>query len=569
MPKSLTQYRVFIGSPGGLEEERKRFGALLEKYSKLHGEPAGVVFHPVGWEDTLGGVGRPQELINQDLEPCDFAIFVFHDRWGTPTGSGKSSGTEEELEIAERLYAETKLRNIILFFKRVDARQLRDPGEQLKKVLEFKKKIESDKKYLFQQYADADEFRDAVEAHLARWLRDQGATGKELASPAPTAVTGSAQLVQRADKAPSFNFWIAEAERLLIGDSKDLAGAIFCAQKAVASAASDDDWANATNTLGRAQFADDPGRAYRTFGEVADRFSDASNLERRKWFALALVNKAVTLGSLNRSEEEIAVYDDVIARFGAATEVTLKEQLARALFNKGAALGDLKRSEEAIAIYDDVVARFGMATDASLRELIAGALVNKGAALGTLNRNQEAIAVYDDVVARFETAAEAALSERFAKALFNKGVALDALNRSEDAITIYDDVVARFGAAMEDALRERVAKALVNKGVALGVLNRSGEEVAVYDDVVARFGTAPELALKEQVAKALFNKGVTLSSLNRSEDAITAYEDVVTRFGAATEAELKRLAAMAEEALRALKQRKPGASQGRKRKAKK
>ena len=44
MPKSLTQYRIFIGSPGGLEEERKRFRDLLDKYTRLHGEPKGVTF---------------------------------------------------------------------------------------------------------------------------------------------------------------------------------------------------------------------------------------------------------------------------------------------------------------------------------------------------------------------------------------------------------------------------------------------------------------------------------------------------------------------------------------------
>src|SRR5947208_1405622 len=138
MPKLLTQYRVFICSPGGLDEERKRFRRILERYTAVHSEPRGVAFQPVGWEETVGGVGRPQELINDDLKQCDYAVFVLHDRWGSPTGSGHTSGTEEEWAIAEQLYRETKVRNIALFFKDIDARQLRDPGEQLKKVLEFK-----------------------------------------------------------------------------------------------------------------------------------------------------------------------------------------------------------------------------------------------------------------------------------------------------------------------------------------------------------------------------------------------------------------------------------------------
>jgi Domain of unknown function (DUF4062) len=114
VPKSLTQYRVFIGSPGGLREERERFRDLLDKYTRLHGEPRGVTFHAVGWEDTIGGAGRPQAIINEDLKQCDYAVFILHDRWGTPTGSEHSSGTEEEWELAEHLYRQTTIRNIAI-----------------------------------------------------------------------------------------------------------------------------------------------------------------------------------------------------------------------------------------------------------------------------------------------------------------------------------------------------------------------------------------------------------------------------------------------------------------------
>src|SRR5262245_60843206 len=96
MPKSLMQYRVFIGSPIRLDDDRREFRDKLLRFTMDHAEPRGVVFHPVGWEDTIGGVGRPQELINEDLKQCDYAVFVLHERWGAPTGSGNASGTEEE-----------------------------------------------------------------------------------------------------------------------------------------------------------------------------------------------------------------------------------------------------------------------------------------------------------------------------------------------------------------------------------------------------------------------------------------------------------------------------------------
>jgi hypothetical protein len=80
-----------------------------------------------------------------------------------------------------------------------------------------------------------------------------------------------------------------------------------------------------------------------------------------------------TLGTLDRSADEIAIYDDLLARFGTATELPLREQVARALFNKGVRLGTLDRSAEAIAVYDDLLARFGAATELPLREQVARA----------------------------------------------------------------------------------------------------------------------------------------------------------------------------------------------------
>jgi hypothetical protein len=168
VPKLLTQYRVFIGSPGGLDEERDHFRRKLEKYTAVHCEPRGIAFHPVGWEETVGGVGRPQELINEDLRQCDYAVFVLHDRWGSPPGSGYTSGTEEEWTLAEELYKANKIRNIALFFKQVDSRQMRDPGKQLEMVLAFKKRIEEGKRYLFRQYESIDQFTEALEGYLAR-----------------------------------------------------------------------------------------------------------------------------------------------------------------------------------------------------------------------------------------------------------------------------------------------------------------------------------------------------------------------------------------------------------------
>jgi TolA-binding protein len=56
---------------------------------------------------------------------------------------------------------------------------------------------------------------------------------------------------------------------------------------------------------------------------------------------------------------------------GRSSEPALREQVAGALYNKGVTLGQLDRSEEAIAVYDQVVTRFGADPEPALREQVA------------------------------------------------------------------------------------------------------------------------------------------------------------------------------------------------------
>ncbi|MTW17950.1 DUF4062 domain-containing protein [Rhodoplanes serenus] len=381
MPRTLTEYRVFIGSPGGLDEERKGFRATIDRFNEVHGNPTGVVFAAVGWEETLGGVGRPQALINEDLRGCDYAVFVLHDRWGSPTGNGKTSGTEEEWDLALELYAANTIRNIGLFFKDVDAARLRDAGPQLIKVLDFKKAIEAERKHLFKAYGHADEFCDTLERHLARWLRDHGAgraaslsigpDGPSVAAESHSLAVETAKPGAAETAAPSLAYWLGEAKALLELTPPDAQGALFCAERAVALATNDVDWAGAENLRGAARLHlnDLPG-AIETFEAIVVRLDAATTPAEQERLATALFNKGATLSVLGRSDEAIALYDEVIARFGSATEPALREPIAKALVNKGVTLGAFKRGDEAIAAYDDVIARFGSAPEPEIKALV-------------------------------------------------------------------------------------------------------------------------------------------------------------------------------------------------------
>ncbi|MGI9004495.1 MAG: tetratricopeptide repeat protein [Pseudonocardia sp.] len=127
--------------------------------------------------------------------------------------------------------------------------------------------------------------------------------------------------------------------------------------------------------------------------------------------------------------------------------------------NVGVLLGGLGRSDEAIAVYDQVVDRYGDDETPALREQLAGALYNKAVVLGGLGRSDEAIAVYDQVADRYGDDETPALREQLAEALYNKGVVLGGLGRPDEAIAVYDQVADRYGDDETPALREVVAVA--------------------------------------------------------------------------------------------------------------
>ena len=177
MAETITRYRVFIASPGGLEDVRKAFRETINAYnSEIDQLDRDATFLPMGWEETLGGIGRPQSLINEDIKKCDYLVLILKDRWGSlPDTIDKtcfSSACEEEYNVALKCLNDTSfpMRQIIIFFKAVPPEQLQDPGDQLKKVLAFRRKIESDKKDFFHTFDEISKFREILRLHLAKWL---------------------------------------------------------------------------------------------------------------------------------------------------------------------------------------------------------------------------------------------------------------------------------------------------------------------------------------------------------------------------------------------------------------
>lgn len=66
--------KVFLASPGDLAEERKAAKVIVDDFNSQLADALGYQVELVGWEDTLPGAGRPQAIINRDLDGCDLFV---------------------------------------------------------------------------------------------------------------------------------------------------------------------------------------------------------------------------------------------------------------------------------------------------------------------------------------------------------------------------------------------------------------------------------------------------------------------------------------------------------------
>ncbi len=187
MADSITRYKVFIASPGGLQDERQAFRDTIREYNEeIDQQRRDVTFMPVGWEETLGGHGRPQSLINEDIIACDYFILLLWDRWGsppdTPGQDRYSSACEEEFALAlECLENPAKpMREVLIFFKAVAPAQLADPGPQLSQVLDFKRQLEREKMHFFTTFDEMAVFQQQQRRHLAKWVHAHEAGRDEM-----------------------------------------------------------------------------------------------------------------------------------------------------------------------------------------------------------------------------------------------------------------------------------------------------------------------------------------------------------------------------------------------------
>lgn len=185
-PNALSQYHVFLASPGDVGAERQYVRKFFEDYNRHTAHVWRARFEVVDWENYATiGIGRPQELITgQTLEryrkSLALVIGIMGQRFGSPTGKAES-GTEEEFNWAMESHKESGFPEIKWFFRRVDTLDglSADPAEaskaleQWQKVLSFRKRMQDlNNPVFYAEYPNLAGFAEVFDRDLNQWLAD-------------------------------------------------------------------------------------------------------------------------------------------------------------------------------------------------------------------------------------------------------------------------------------------------------------------------------------------------------------------------------------------------------------
>lgn len=105
---------VFLSTPGDLQGLRKASIHVVDSLNDVFGPSLGWYIDLRRWEDKLPQYGRPQDIINPEIDSCELLIAALYKEWGSSTGK-YSSGFEEEFERARKRKRETGTPEIRVF----------------------------------------------------------------------------------------------------------------------------------------------------------------------------------------------------------------------------------------------------------------------------------------------------------------------------------------------------------------------------------------------------------------------------------------------------------------------
>lgn len=167
----VTRVRVFVASPGDVQDEREQLVSVVDELNRSLGENAGFSLELVRWETHVyPSMGPIEPNILRQVGDYDILVGIMWNRFGTPTETA-GSGTEQEFRDAYKRWLEDRKPHIMFYFCKVPAYfDTVEEAEQRQKVLRFRDEISEEN--LTWSYDDHAKFADVVRPHLAQFLNN-------------------------------------------------------------------------------------------------------------------------------------------------------------------------------------------------------------------------------------------------------------------------------------------------------------------------------------------------------------------------------------------------------------
>ena len=173
MPEIITNYRLFLASPGDVANERDIVKKVISEFNEQYVRELKSTISLMTWENnTHPAFGDyPQSVISQQIGEYDIFVGVLWSKFGTPTPS-YGSGTEEEFNLAfDKFKLNPNEIQIMIYFNQ-DGVPINDIDvDQIAKIKNFKHKLSPLGGYYFDFSSNnfEDFFRKHIYEVITKW----------------------------------------------------------------------------------------------------------------------------------------------------------------------------------------------------------------------------------------------------------------------------------------------------------------------------------------------------------------------------------------------------------------
>lgn len=173
MKSNINKLIVFAASPNDVSGHREALREVIDELNNTVAADLGIILQLVTWRDVAPAMGRPEQVILDQIGDFDIFIGIMGRRFGSPTGKYEA-GTEEEFYTAYERWEQSKRPHILFYFNKESTPfpSSKEEVEQLSAVLNFRAAIE--KLGLVKDYQGKDELSLLVRRDLTTVLRKFG-----------------------------------------------------------------------------------------------------------------------------------------------------------------------------------------------------------------------------------------------------------------------------------------------------------------------------------------------------------------------------------------------------------